>query len=1353
MNKLKQWIALILAVVLVGANVIYQAGINLSASESASAVQSSEAETGTDSNMDGNAGTEANREDSNSSNAGMNTGTDVTVEEVPAERTANEAQIETQAAVPTTSVNDGVVTGSGFDQIRIKFDTSDVSDQNKYFRIHVQSEASARASGFNLNNGVGDNMNKNWTGEYSLYNLAQKEFKIWLEVTDANKKMSFTPTIDGDLITFTISDQYISHYDGSTFVCPTASSLGSVNDFAVFAKEYVNTADMEGNIATKKLYAGTNGGNTDHIIGKENNLSYVEEYTNFNNIGTIFFRGADPLIVGDSYKINKTADRYTLTKDNVTKDAGTVNTVSDVVNISNSSYQIDFDAAFQGLEEYASALYNKTPSTGIQYGKIDDKVNKITFPKENQNYIINVKLSEMNKWYDHVKLEGLGETGSVVFNIEYDVAETLNMPQHFDLDGVLTGYEKNAGRILLNFGTQKGGIVIGHADSGVVLAPKAEVSINGTTHNGSVFAEKVTNTGAEIHKNPWKSGPDEPNTPDQPDKPDQPENPDTPEEKSVDLTFTGKKSLTGMDPATGEEAELQDKQFSFDIIEVNADGSAKDGIEAETVKNDRDGYLNFQYTYKSAGEHYYKVTENQSNKSDNITYDNSIYLVHASVTESDDVLTATVAEITKYADADALESGTGDTPEAMDGIKILFENKMKEEKVKVSAKIDGKKYVDDREARADEGYQFTLTRTDETYANALDGDDAYSETVTAGNQGEFSFELNYDQAGIYYYTVSEKGAGSVQNNIYYDETVYHVQVTIDAKGEVTVQKSASAYEGADEEELDQDAVLEFHNYGLMLMSMRYAQARITGTKTLAGGDLKAGEFRFGLYEGETLIDTATNDGNGKIAFRTLPYYEAGTHHYMVKEIDVPDTDAEVNTDPIEYDASVYDVTVTVTDDMNTSISYTKDGQLVDGITFENKTSSAATVIDPGVTKVLENGELQPGQFSFQLLDENGQVLDTKRNTDSGSVLFDSITYDKEGRYHYTIKEVIPENVGQISYDTKEISVAVEVEKNAETGDLQASVTYYKDGKETENPQFVNRYHGLNIRVQKRSKDGSKDPLQGAVYALYQVMGANGRDLLIGTQVSGADGYMTFTDIKPGVYYFKEVSAPAGHTVDEYATERFTVTVDGTVIYGTDTQSRVSDIPVVLDADQISDSKASESTVQNLTAEAKDVSDEVTKLNVSKLDAANHEYVSGAKMQIIEKSSGNVVCEWTTDQSTKALERVLNVDTVYILREASAPEGYDVAQDTEFRLDQYGNLTVISGSDAKKKGDISLNVYDKKLAVTKINTNDKETRRDKVVDLVNTVRTGDNAKIGLLVVLVAAAAVVIIVMVRRKMKNR
>ena len=72
------------------------------------------------------------------------------------------------------------------------------------------------------------------------------------------------------------------------------------------------------------------------------------------------------------------------------------------------------------------------------------------------------------------------------------------------------------------------------------------------------------------------------------------------------------------------------------------------------------------------------------------------------------------------------------------------------------------------------------------------------------------------------------------------------------------------------EPVEDDEFLIFNNYHFMTMSMDYALATITGTKTLTGGNLEAGEFRFGLYDSNgTLIDTKTNDASGNITFRII----------------------------------------------------------------------------------------------------------------------------------------------------------------------------------------------------------------------------------------------------------------------------------------------------------------------------------------------------------------------------------------------------------------------------------------------------------------------------------------------------
>lgn len=110
-----------------------------------------------------------------------------------------------------------------------------------------------------------------------------------------------------------------------------------------------------------------------------------------------------------------------------------------------------------------------------------------------------------------------------------------------------------------------------------------------------------------------------------------------------------------------------------------------------------------------------------------------------------------------------------------------------------------------------------------------------------------------------------------------------------------------------------------------------------------------------------------------------------------------------------------------------------------------------------------------------------------------------------------------------------------------------------------------------------------------------------------------------------------------------------------------------------------------------------VSDDITRLNVAKLDPDTREYVQGAKMQIINKSTQEVVDEWVSTDETHSFDKGLNVNTRYILREISAPDGYEVASDTEFEVNetQGTGITIISGDDAELTQSYTVNLYDKK----------------------------------------------------------
>lgn len=67
------------------------------------------------------------------------------------------------------------------------------------------------------------------------------------------------------------------------------------------------------------------------------------------------------------------------------------------------------------------------------------------------------------------------------------------------------------------------------------------------------------------------------------------------------------------------------------------------------------------------------------------------------------------------------------------------------------------------------------------------------------------------------------------------------------------------------------------------------------------------------------------------------------------------------------------------------------------------------------TKVLKGATLKGGEFTFQLLDENGKVLSTATNAADGSITFKVLKFQKIGTYRLTVREV-KGNAAGITYD-------------------------------------------------------------------------------------------------------------------------------------------------------------------------------------------------------------------------------------------------------------------------------------------------------------------------------------------------
>lgn len=230
------------------------------------------------------------------------------------------------------------------------------------------------------------------------------------------------------------------------------------------------------------------------------------------------------------------------------------------------------------------------------------------------------------------------------------------------------------------------------------------------------------------------------------------------------------------------------------------------------------------------------------------------------------------------------------------------------------------------------------------------------------------------------------------------------------------------------------------------------------TKTLDGRDLREGEFEFALVsqgEGEPTVVTAKNDASGKVAFPAISFNAPGEYHYRLAEVDG-------GLGGVTYDTTVYDVTAKVVDNgdgtLGVTWSVSKDGKALEGkeIVFANSYKAAGTSITFNAAKVLTGRELKKGEFTFELRDASGKVLQTVKNgalTEGGyaPIAFNPITYDEPGTYDYRIVE-IEGNAAGITYDKTVFTYHVVVTDDG-NGQLQVEWTVGETGA----PVFQNVY--------------------------------------------------------------------------------------------------------------------------------------------------------------------------------------------------------------------------------------------------------------------------------------------------------
>lgn len=220
----------------------------------------------------------------------------------------------------------------------------------------------------------------------------------------------------------------------------------------------------------------------------------------------------------------------------------------------------------------------------------------------------------------------------------------------------------------------------------------------------------------------------------------------------------------------------------------------------------------------------------------------------------------------------------------------------------------------------------------------LEGDDVVA-TATNAADGTVTFpELTYDAPGEHSYTVREVAGDAA--GVSYDAKAYTVTVNVEDNGE---GKLVASTEGA--------SAIVFNN----TYAAAPATVNLTATKVLNGADLSDGQFTFELLNNGDVMDRATNDAEGNVAFRELTLKQAGTYTFTMREV-------AGDVEGMTYDDAEHTIKVSVVDNGNGRLEATVEGN---NPTFTN--SYTAPVAKPSEPE-------QPAKQLPQTGDTNNATL-------------------------------------------------------------------------------------------------------------------------------------------------------------------------------------------------------------------------------------------------------------------------------------------------------------------------------------------------------------------------------------------
>ena len=582
--------------------------------------------------------------------------------------------------------------------------------------------------------------------------------------------------------------------------------------------------------------------------------------------------------------------------------------------------------------------------------------------------------------------------------------------------------------------------------------------------------------------------------------------------------FTARKTVT----ASGNNSyTMKGGEFAFTITR-GAQNPGSDPVETQTVQNDADGNVVFARgaVYTEPGTYTYTVAE-KSGSAAGITYDDAVYVITVKVTDPGDGQLRASYSLTK--DGKAAEA-------------VTFENTYDPQSVSVN--LSGRKELSGKDLEDGE-FRFRLEGVNASVpaTEAPEVTPEPTETPEVTPEPTEAPEVAPEPTETPEVTPEPTEAPEVV-----PEPMETPEVTpepteapeVAPEPTETPETTTEPTETPEPTEAPETATTEGQAGEGTLQSLRAESIR-------------------NLLVDETvssrLVNTlppmpeeteASNNAAGYFQFGNITYTAPGTYTYRIVEVN----DGE---EGVTYDGTVYNVTVQVTDEngvLKAETAVTAGGTSpAEEIVFRNSYQAAPVTLsgDTAIrgTKTLEGRELKEGEFRFELIDADNRVAGTAVNQADGSFVFGDLTFDREGTYLYTMREV-QNGLGGITYD--ESTYAVRITVTDAGGHLEAAVEYLRDGQAAEEAVFANTYEASGTSVRLSVTKVLSGRILEAGEFTFQVRDESGQ--VVAEAANDAAGVVSFPEIaysEAGVYHY---------TIGEVRGDAEYVTYDETVYYVT-----------------------------------------------------------------------------------------------------------------------------------------------------------------------------------------------------------